>query len=57
MSSALAHDILDLTVEHLFLVSLSMAIAAALMQRVVDPGAELVARSVQAGDFRAAPAK
>ena len=35
----------------------SMAIAAALMQRVVDPGAELVARSVQAGDFRAAPAK
>jgi len=30
MSSALAHDILDLTLEHLFLVSLSMAIAAAL---------------------------
>ncbi|MGH7148047.1 MAG: ABC transporter permease [Nitrospiraceae bacterium] len=30
MSSALARDILDLTLEHLFLVSLSMAIAAAL---------------------------
>ena len=30
MSSALAHDILDLTLEHLFLVSLSMGIAAAL---------------------------
>src|SRR5437588_5042609 len=30
MSSALASDILDLTLEHLFLVSLSMAIAAAL---------------------------
>jgi osmoprotectant transport system permease protein len=30
MSSALARDILDLTVEHLFLVSLSIAIAAAL---------------------------
>jgi osmoprotectant transport system permease protein len=29
MSSALARDILDLTLEHLFLVSLSMAIAAA----------------------------
>ncbi len=29
MSSALAHDILDLTFEHLFLVSLSMGIAAA----------------------------
>jgi osmoprotectant transport system permease protein len=30
MSAALARDILDLTLEHLFLVSLSMAIAAAL---------------------------
>lgn len=30
MSSALARDILDLTLEHLFLVSVSMAIAAAL---------------------------
>ena len=30
MSSALAHDILDLTVEHLFLVSVAMGIAAAL---------------------------
>ena len=30
MSSGLASDILDLTLEHLFLVSLSMAIAAAL---------------------------
>ena len=30
MSSALARDILDLTLEHLFLVSLTMAIAAAL---------------------------
>lgn len=30
MSSSLARDILDLTLEHLFLVSLSMAIAAAL---------------------------
>ena len=30
MSSALARDILDLTLEHLFLVSLSMALAAAL---------------------------
>ena len=30
MSSALARDILDLTLEHLFLVSLSLAIAAAL---------------------------
>ena len=30
MASALARDILDLTLEHLFLVSLSMAIAAAL---------------------------
>src|SRR4249920_743654 len=30
MTSALARDILDLTLEHLFLVSLSMAIAAAL---------------------------
>jgi osmoprotectant transport system permease protein len=30
MSSALAHDILDLTLEHLFLVILSMAIAAAI---------------------------
>jgi osmoprotectant transport system permease protein len=30
MSSALARDILDLTLEHLFLVSLSMSIAAAL---------------------------
>ena len=30
MSSGLARDILDLTLEHLFLVSLSMAIAAAL---------------------------
>jgi osmoprotectant transport system permease protein len=30
MSSALARDVLDLTLEHLFLVSLSMAIAAAL---------------------------
>ncbi|MBA3753691.1 MAG: ABC transporter permease [Nitrospira sp.] len=30
MSSALAHDIFDLTLEHLFLVSLSMAIAAAI---------------------------
>jgi osmoprotectant transport system permease protein len=30
MSSALAHDILELTLEHLVLVSLSMAIAAAL---------------------------
>jgi osmoprotectant transport system permease protein len=30
MSSALARDILDLTLEHLFLVSLSMAMAAAL---------------------------
>ncbi len=30
MSSALARDILDLTLEHLFLVSISMAIAAAL---------------------------
>ncbi len=30
MSSALAHDILDLTLEHLFLVSLAMGIAAAL---------------------------
>ena len=30
MSSALAHDILDLTLEHLVLVSLSMAIAAAI---------------------------
>ena len=30
MSSALAHDILDLTLEHLFLVSVSMGIAAVL---------------------------
>jgi osmoprotectant transport system permease protein len=30
MSSALAHDIFDLTLEHLFLVSLAMGIAAAL---------------------------
>ncbi len=30
MSSALAHDIFDLTLEHLFLVSLSMTIAAAI---------------------------
>ena len=30
MSSALAHEIFDLTLEHLFLVGLSMAIAAAL---------------------------
>ncbi len=30
MSSALAHDILDLTLEHLFLVSLAMGIASAL---------------------------
>lgn len=30
MSSALAHDILDLTLEHLVLVSLSLAIAAAI---------------------------
>jgi maltose/moltooligosaccharide transporter len=35
----------------------SMAIAAALMQRVVDPGAELVSQSVQPVDVLASPVK
>lgn len=42
MSSALARDILDLTLEHLFLVGLSMAIAAAL---AVPAGILLTRRS------------
>jgi len=43
MSSALAGDILDLTVEHLFLVGLSMAIAAAL---AIPAGILLTRRTV-----------
>ena len=42
MSSALAHDILDLTLEHLFLVVLSMAIAAA----IAIPGGILLTRRI-----------
>jgi osmoprotectant transport system permease protein len=42
MSSALAHDILDLTLEHLFLVILSMAIAAA----IAIPGGILLTRRI-----------
>jgi osmoprotectant transport system permease protein len=42
MSSALAHDILDLTLEHLFLVIISMAIAAA----VAIPGGILLTRRI-----------
>ena len=41
MSSALARDILDLTLEHLVLVSLSMAIAAA----IAIPAGILLTRS------------
>jgi osmoprotectant transport system permease protein len=43
MSSALARDILDLTLEHLFLVSLSIAIAAAL---AIPAGILLTRRTV-----------
>jgi len=43
MSSALARDILDLTLEHLFLVSLTMAIAAAL---AIPAGILLTRRTV-----------
>jgi osmoprotectant transport system permease protein len=43
MSSALARDILDLTVEHLFLVGLAMAIAAAL---AIPAGILLTRRTV-----------
>ncbi|HEX6827044.1 MAG TPA: ABC transporter permease [Nitrospiraceae bacterium] len=43
MSSGLARDILDLTLEHLFLVSLSMAIAAAL---AIPAGILLTRRTV-----------
>jgi osmoprotectant transport system permease protein len=43
MSSVLAHDILDLTLEHLFLVSVSMGIAASL---AVPAGILLTRRSV-----------
>ena len=43
MSSALARDILDLTLEHLFLVSLSMAMAAAL---AIPAGILLTRRTV-----------
>ena len=43
MSSALAHDILDLTLEHLFLVSLSIGIAAAL---AIPAGILLTRRTV-----------
>jgi osmoprotectant transport system permease protein len=42
MSSALAHDILELTLEHLFLVILSMAIAAA----IGIPGGILLTRRI-----------
>jgi osmoprotectant transport system permease protein len=42
MSFALAHDILDLTLEHLFLVILSMAIAAA----IAIPGGILLTRRI-----------
>ena len=43
MSSALARDILDLTLEHLFLVGVSMAIAAAL---AIPAGILLTRRAV-----------
>jgi osmoprotectant transport system permease protein len=46
MSSALARDILDLTLEHLFLVSLSMAIAAAL---AIPAGILLTRRTILQG--------
>jgi osmoprotectant transport system permease protein len=46
MSSGLARDILDLTLEHLFLVSLSMAIAAAL---AIPAGILLTRRTVLQG--------
>jgi osmoprotectant transport system permease protein len=46
MSSALARDILDLTLEHLFLVSLSMGIAAAL---AIPAGILLTRRTVLQG--------
>ena len=42
MSSALAHDILDLTLQHLFLVILSMAVAAA----IAIPGGILLTRRI-----------